>query len=345
MTIFFHYAPKEIICPTHGRIQEEIPWAAANSRVTYRFEYAILVYCQMMTQKAAAQLLGIPASTLADLLHRVIHPVRDGHRLRGLKIIGVDEFAYHRGKRYATIIYDLARRCVVWIGKGKGREVIDRFFTEVLSSYQRVQITWATCDISRTYIAAIRTYCPNARLVLDHFHVTKALNEALDEIRKEEWRKLPRTNGKALKGLRWLLLTHTNNRSRSDTRILNELKKSNRRIYRAWILKDEFERFWHYIYPNAARKFAQGWITAALRSRLEPMRAFARMLKSHLNDILSYIGSHLTNAIGEGINRIIKIIKNRASGFRNLNNFVDMIYLIVGDVDIPAQIPKCFCTL
>jgi len=336
------YAPREIMCPTHGRIQEKIPWADDHSRITYRFEFAMLVYCQIMTQKAAAQLLHIASSTLSDMLHRAITRIRQNHRIRNLKTIGVDEISYAKGHKYATIVYDLERSCVVWVGKGKGLETIDKFFNTALSDYQKRHIKWASCDMSQAYITALEKHCPNATLVLDRFHIVKALNEAVDEVRKEQWRQAAPDERKSLKGLRWLLFRHSNTRKPEDTEILKALSKGNRRIHRAWVLKDEFEHFWDYKAPWAAERFLKRWTTTVLRSRLDPMRKFVKMIRKHSHRILPYIDSRLTNAVGEGINRIIKIVKNRASGFRHLEAFSDMIFLTVGDVNIPAQIPRNF---
>ena len=344
-SVFFRYYPREIMCPTHGRVQEEIPWAETYARITYRFEYLMLVYCQLMTQKAAARILHIPKSTLSDMLHRVIKRLRDGHRIRGLKTIGIDEISYCKGHKYATIVYDIDRSCVVWAGPGKGRESIDNFFENNLSEYQKKNIKWATCDMSRAYIGAIENHCPNATLVLDRFHIAKALNNAVDEVRKEQWRIADPDERKALKGLRWLLFKHSSNRSKKDSRTLNALSKGNRRIHRAWVLKDEFEQFWEYKAQWAAERFLKRWMTTALKSRLDPIRDFVQTLRNHQHRILPYIGTKLTNAIGEGLNRIIRIVKNRASGFRSLPAFIDMIYLTVGDVDLPAQIPNRFRTL
>jgi len=279
------------------------------------------------------------------MLHRVIKRLRDGHRIRGLKTIGIDEISYCKGHKYATIVYDIDRSCVVWAGPGKGRESIDNFFENNLSEYQKKKIKWATCDMSRAYIGAIEHHCPNATLVLDRFHIAKALNNAVDEVRKEQWRIADPDERKALKGLRWLLFKHSSNRSKKDSRILNALSKGNRRIHRAWVLKDEFEQFWEYKAQWAAERFLKRWITTALKSRLDPIRDFVQTLRNHQHRILPYIGTKLTNAIGEGLNRIIRIVKNRASGFRSLSAFIDMIYLTVGDVDLPAQIPNRFRTL
>ncbi|MES0447820.1 MAG: ISL3 family transposase [Desulfobacterales bacterium] len=343
--VFFVYSPREIICRTHGRVQECIPWAAPHSRVTYRFEYSLLVYCSTMTQKAAAQFLKISQSTISDLLHRIITKTREGHKVRNLKMMGVDEISYCKGHKYATIVYDLERSCVVWIGKGKAKETIESFFSNELSHFQRKRIVSACCDMSETFIGAIEKWCPNATLVLDRFHIVKSLNEAVDEVRKEEWREASKDDKKALKGLRWLLYRHSSKRSEEDTKSLRSLYMGNRRIHRAWILKDEFEQFWDFKDQDSAKEFLDGWYKIANKSRLESIKKFVKTIKKHEHRLLPFVETRLTNAVSEGINRIIKIIKNRASGFRNLDAFSDLIFLTVGDLDIPAQIPAKFHAL
>ena len=343
--VLFWYAPKEIACPTHGLVQERIPWAAPYARITYRLEFRICALCQIMTQKAAAEILKMAPSTLSNCLHRVITRVRTGHTIRGLVTLGADEIAYCKGRKYATIIYDLDRSHVVWVGQGKGRETIDRFFNEQLSDGQKQRIRWASCDMSRAYTGAIQHHCPNATLVIDRFHVVKALNEALDAVRKDEWRGLDKRGRQAIKGLRWMLGMQARNRSQKQSRFLNALRTSNRRIHRAWVLKDEFERIWHFTYPGAARQFLKRLMTAALRSRLPSLKTFVTTVRNHFDNILSFIERPLTNAVGEGINRLLKIVKNRASGFRGLEPFADLIFLTIGDLDIPAHIPSDLRTL
>jgi len=268
-----------------------------------------------------------------------------GHRICGLVTLGVDEVSYCKGRKFATIVYDLDRSCVVWVGQGKGRETIDRFFNEALSEDQRKRIQWASCDMSQTYIQAIKDHCPNATLVIDRFHLVKALNEAVDEVRKEQWRQLDKKGRKAIKGLRWLLSLHSRNRSKAHTRFLNRLRNSNRRIHRAWVLKDEFEHFWNYRSPSRAKSFLQRWTTSALKTRIPSLRTFVGTLRKNLENVVTFIKRPLTNAVAEGINRVIKIVKNRASGFRGLDPFADLIFLTVGDLDILAQIPSNLRTL
>ena len=275
---------------THGRRLEEAPWAARSAQVSYRFEYLLLRYCQWMTQAAAARLLGLAPSTLSDQLHRLIARRRTGHRIRGLKTVGIDEISYAKGHQYATLVYDLERSRVVWVGQGKARETIDTFFRDHLSASQKARIRWACCDLSETFIGAIGQHCPNAELVLDRFHVVKALNEAVDEVRKQQWRQACGEDRKLLKGLRWVLLSHSARRSPKDRDTLKTLEKANRRIYRAWRLKDEFERFWTYKARWAAERFLKKWTTAALRCRLQPLRTFVNTVRKHAAGITAFIG-------------------------------------------------------
>jgi transposase len=126
--VIFWYAPRVINCPTHGRVQEDIPWAAPHARATYRLEYLVCSFSKVMPQKAAAAILKMATSTLSDILHRVITRVRKGHKIRGLITLGVDEISYCKGRKFATIVYNLDRSVVVWVGLGNGRETIDKFF-------------------------------------------------------------------------------------------------------------------------------------------------------------------------------------------------------------------------
>jgi transposase len=342
--VILRYAPREIHCPSHGRLQEWVPFAALHSRVTYRLEYLLVHHCKAMTQKVAARLLHLAPSTLSDVLHRVITRVREGHRIRGLRKIGIDEISYRKGHKYATVVYDLEKRCVLWVGEGKGRETIDFFFKEVLSEAQRLAITEASCDMSEAYIGALKEHCPQATLTLDRFHLVKAMQEAVDEVRKEAWREADKEDKSFFKGLRWLLRRHQENRTKGQTRVLNKLRTCNRRIWRAWVLKEEFDALFDYVYPGSASKALRSWVTSARRSRLDPLRKFANTVMGHFDNIVSFIETRMTNAVSEGINRILRMAKNRASGFRGLQPFSDIIYLIAGDVDIQGRIPVKFRT-
>ena len=298
------------------------PWLERpTASSTCCFEYLLLRYCQAMPQKTAARLLGLAPSTVSDLLHRIVRRARFRHKIRSLRTLGIDEISYARGHKYATVVYDLDRSCVVWVGRGKARETIDQFFRH-LSDYQKARIRGACCDMSEAFMGAIRQHGPRARLVLDRFHVVKALNDAVDEVRKAQWREASAKDRISLKGLRWLLYRHSSHRSRREHGHPPGAGEGNRRIYRAWRLKDEFEQLWEYNARWAAERFLKRWTTTALKSRLEPLRKFVATVRRHADGILAFVDTRLTNAVAEGLNRIIRMVKNRASGFRRLEAFV-----------------------
>ncbi len=133
--------------------------------------------------------------------------------------------------------------------------------------------------------------------------------------------------------------------TKGNTSFLNNLRNSNRHIHCAWILKDEFKPFWNYTYRGLVKKFIKSWMTSALRNRIPSLRKFVNMLRNHLENVLTFIDRNLMNAVGEGLNGSEKSSKYRDSRYRGLDNFADMIYLAIGDLDIPAQIPSNLRTL
>lgn len=160
--------------------------------------------------------------------------------------------------------------------------------------------------MSETFIGAIEKWCPNATLILDRFHIVKALNGAVDEIRIEQWRKADKDNRKTLKGLRWLLYRHSSQRTEKDTKNLKSLYMGgNRRIHSAWILKDEFEQFWDFKDQDSAKDFLSDWCKTANKSHLESIKTFVATIRKHEHRLLPFVESRLTNAIAEGLSIII----------------------------------------
>ncbi len=156
--------------------------------------------------------------------------------------------------------------------------------------------------------------------------------------RKEVWRTASRAERKGLKGLRFILLKNRKNRSRREHKIMAGLARSQRQLARACELKDELAHFWTYSYIGSAEKFLKAWKKRAKLSRIEPLKKFARTLENHWDGVMASVGG-ITNAVAEGLNRVIRMTKNRASGYRSTDNFANMIYLIIGDLDLPGQIP------
>ena len=180
-------------------------------------------------------------------------------------------------------------------------------------------------------------HLPKALLVLDRFHVIKALNGSVDEVRKEVWRAASGAERKGLKGLRFIILKNRKNRTRREHKVMARLARTQRQVARACELKDDLSHFWTYSTLSNAEKFLKAWKKRVKLSRIEPLKKFARTLEAHWGGVLAS-GTGVTNAVAEGLNRVIRMTKNRASGYRSTDNFANMIYLIAGDLDLPGQI-------
>lgn len=181
---------------------------------------------------------------------------------------------------------------------------------------------------------------PNAEIVHDKFHVSKYLGEAVDKVRRQEHRELKAEGDDRLTGLRQMLLCNEENLNEDQQIDLQILQKSDLRTGRAWALKENFRHFWDSNVEAAGKRFFDGWYGWAMRSRLEPIKKVARMLKTHLPGLLSYFNHYVTNALSEGFNSKIQSIKSAARSFRSFKNYRLRILFYCGKLDLDPVIPS-----
>ena len=189
-------------------------------------------------------------------------------------------------------------------------------------------------DMSAGYQSATRIEAPQARIVFDKFHVAKHLGEAVDKVRRQEHKQLMAEGDETLKGSRQLWLYNPQNFSEEQATEFERLKDLNLKAGRAWAAKELFSKFWQYEQEGWARRFFKDWFGWVSRSRLKPMIDVARMLKRHLENLLSYFKHHITNAVTEGLNSKIQNIKASARGFRNFKNYRTRILFFCGKLDL-----------
>mgnify|MGYP000229840225 CR=1 FL=1 len=228
------------------------------------------------------------------------------------------------GHRYATVVVEMRRKRVLWIGPGRGREDLRPFF-ELMGpeACQRVQAV--VMDMNTSYDLEVRLNCPQAAVVYDLFHVVaKYGREVIDRVRVDEANRLrhDKKARKVIKSARWLLLRNRENVKDADDQVrLAELLKANRALMTVYVLKDDLKALWSYRHPWYAKKFWDQWYRRALRSRIEPLRAFAKRLAGYLPGILAHCQWPLGTNLLEGINNKIKVIKRMAYGFRDEQYF------------------------
>jgi transposase len=307
-----------LLCPHCGPKLEELTWLEPYARVTKRLAASVARLCKVMPVRHVSAFYGLSWTTvkLIDLRHlvRELGPPR----LDGVEVIGMDEFAIQKGHRYATVIVEPYRKAVLWVCRGRGRLDVRPFFEEL--GPRRLQVKAAVMDMDAAYAQEVRFQCPNAQIVYDLFHViAKYGREVIDRVRVEEANRLRQDNParKLVKSSRWLLLRNRDNLGDRERVRLKELLAANRVLTTVYLMKDELKALWHYRHVGYARRFWDGWYHRAMRSRIEPLKRFAKNLKLLLYGILAHCRFALGTNLIEGINNKIKVIKRMAYGFRD----------------------------
>ena len=337
MTVRLRYSIRRVRCDRCDGIKtERVPWAAPGSGYTFAFEERAAYLAQQSSMTAVSKLMRVTWRSVGMIINRVVPQHLDAgvDRLRGLKHIGIDELSYRRHHEYVTVVVDHERGVVVWSSKGKNADTL-RVFFEQLGPERCEEIESVTIDMSQAYISAVREKVPTARLIFDRFHVQRLVQDALDETRRDEVRAAEtKEEKKDLKGTRWSLQKGSGSLMPSDVETLERIEDVNKQIYRAYLLKEAFASILEGRQINVARERLQQWIKDARRSGLQRFQRTAGTIEKHLDGILEYVRTRLTNARVEGMNGKIRTITRRAFGFHSASALISMIFLCCGGVHV-----------
>lgn len=321
-------------CPEHGVRNMAAPWADPHSRFTLMFEaVAIEVLIAASSIQAAAGLLGLSWDSAHRIMERAVErglAVRD---VDGIRHLGLDEKSFGRGQDYISVMTDPDGSRVLEVAPGRTEESADQLW-QSLSLQQREQIEAVSIDMWQAFENSVRHHAPQAAIVYDRFHIAKYLNEAVDQVRRQEHRQLKAEGDDRLTGTRQMWLFHPENLSESKNGKLDALRKQSLQTSRAWGLKDYFRWFWMSADADSAQEFFEDWYAWAIRSRLKPVKKVARMLKSRLDNILTWFRHPISNGPGEGFNSRIQAIKAAARGFRNFANYRTRILFFCGKLSL-----------
>ena len=334
------YEPWRVQCRDCGVRVEQVPWADRASLFTYDFEELTAYLAQVTDKTHVHRLLDIAWQTVGSIVERVVARRLDPDRLTGLRRIGIDEFSYRKRHSYLTIVVDHDRRRVIWTGEGKSSETLAPFF-ELLGPERCQAIETVTIDLSAAYIKAVREGLANAETVFDRFHVQRLVTDAVDEVRRSIVRDLATGEeaARAVKNTRFVLLKNPWNLTPAQRNKLAEVQSTNKRLYRAYLLKETLAQALDYRQPWRARKALDEWLSWASRSRLKPFVKAARTIRKHRDGILAYIKTRLTNGLVEGLNNKIRMVARRAYGFHYPQSLAAMIFLHCGGLKLEPPIP------
>jgi len=275
--------------------------------------------CESASVRQVARQFGLVASTVRAIDLRYLQRWSATRRKEPLKQMGVDEVYFGKHMKFITVVSNLETGEPLWFGQDRKQETLDEFFRTQLTERRRKGIEAACVDMWRPFTNSIKQWAPNCRIIYDKFHVLQHANKAIDEVRRAEFfRKGGRMRG-VVKGKRWLLLTRWMNLDSQKRQQLNELFALNRRVMKAYLLKESLERLWTYRYEGAMLRYLQSWIDQLRWQRLEPFQKLAYMLLDHLDGILNYCRTKVPFGVVEAINGNIKTLLRRGGGYKNLS--------------------------
>jgi len=327
MKLHLRYAPRRVDCRRCGITTEWVPWAAPGSWFTEAFEQTVAYLAQAAAKTVVSTMMRVAWATVGTIIRRVVERMLPGDRLDGLTEIGVDELSYRKHHEYVTIVTDHRSGRVVWAHPGKNADTLRKFFAE-LGNERCAQLRAVTVDMSQAYITAVREAAPNARLVFDRFHVQRLAHDALDAVRRAEIRDVDDPSERsALKRSRFALQKNPWNLNDIERDKLVEVQRANKRLYRGYLLKETLAAILDRRQAHVAREKLLEWTQWAVRSQLAPFAKAARTIAAHLEGIVAYVATGLSNGRAEGTNGKVRTITRRSFGFHGAWSLIGMIFL------------------
>jgi transposase len=333
-TILVAEVPR-VTCPEHGVRQVKVPWGEPGSRFTAMFEALVIDWLLEASLSAVARQLGLTWDEVAGVQGRAVQRGLARRERVAPTRIGVDETSFQKRHEYVTVVTDHATGAVVEVCQDRKQKTLEGYLAG-MTHEERDSITHVAMDMWAPFISAVRALVPGAddKICFDKFHVASHLGTGVDRVRKAEHRALRLEGDTRLVRTKYLWLTRKSNLSDEQRKAFAALRGSSLKTARAWALKEAAMTLWRYTSKTWAEKGWRAWIGWALRSRLDPMRHVARMIREHLGGILNAVTSGVTNALGESINAKIQWIKRTACGFRNRARFRNAIFFHLGGLDL-----------
>jgi transposase len=313
-------AIRRVKCRRCGKVkQEKFPWLADNPFYTNRFAWYVGRRCRASSIKDVARELKLDWKTVKALEKEYMQEQLLRAGTPGPKAIGIDEISIRKGHNYRIVVSDLIRKRPIWFGGIDRSEESMNMFYEWLRPKKAGGIRLAVMDMWRAFEKSTMNNAPNAAILYDKFHIMRHLGEAMDKVRKMEYARLNGKDRSYIKGQKYTLLSNRENLTMDGRNALKKLLKANKRLNKAYLLKESFGQLWSYQTEGWARRFFDNWKDALKWQRLEPYEKFAKMIERHWDGIAAYSKPENKVSLGfvEGLNNKIRVIQRRAYGLRD----------------------------
>ena len=309
-------------CPDCGVVTEELPFSDPRAGYTKRLAADVAPSCrETRSLKAMAEQYGLDWKTVKEIDERALERELPHPQDTPAKILAVDEFSLKKRHKYGTTVIDAEAPCVLWVGKDRKQDTLEEFFS-LFGEENCAGVLSCAMDMWDPYEAAVRKWCPQAEIVCDPFHIISSYGrEVVDRVRATETKEAREKYKGVYKGTRYILLSNSENLKDWQQERLSELLAINKRLFTAYLLKDDLKRLRQYRSPYWAERFFRGWYRRAICSKIEPLKKFARMLKRRLPGILAHCRYPIHTSVLEGIDNEIEVIKRVAYGYRDEEYF------------------------
>ena len=305
-------------CPDCGLKTEQMPQLPSKAPFTRRFEDSVGRACESAAASQVARRMGLSESTVRGIDLRYLERCEAERRKPVLRQIGVDEIYQGKRDKFLTVVCNLETGEPLWFGRERKKETLDEFFRTQLNRRQRKRIEAACVDMWEPFRTSIEQWAPQCKIVYDKFHIMQHANDAVDEVRRAEFFRKGKQGREIIKGKRWLLLSRWKNLNDNKRGQLNELFAINRRVFKAYLLKESLERLWDYTYPGAMFNYLDKWIDQLKWQRLKPLEKLADTLLKHAHGIANYCLANVRFGVVEAVNANIRMLINRGRGYKNL---------------------------
>jgi transposase len=314
------YLPIARVECQHCGTDRQVKVSFARERVSYTnsFERYVLELSACMTIQDLARHLRVSWDLVKGIQKRHLTKKFARPKLRNVRRIAIDEIYIGKKNRFATVVLDLERGAVLFVGKGRGSEALRPFWRRLRAA--RTKIEAVATDMAPAYIAAVRKFLPEAVHVFDRFHVMKLYNAKLTDFRRELYRTLPAgLQRDVLKGARWLLLKNPENldETKNEHRRLEKALALNAPLTTVYYMKELLRYFWEQPTKRAAERWLREWIDLAENSGIHMLKQFARTLVSHQRGLLSWYDYPISTGPLEATNTKIQLLKRQAYGYRD----------------------------
>lgn len=339
------YAMRRVNCAGCGIKVEKVPWAHGKSPLTRSYSWFLCVWARRLPWEEVAVLFGTTWNRVYAAVQWAVDYGLSHRDLSGIKALGIDEVAYKKGHKYLTVVYQIDQgvRRLLWIGRDRTEKTLGCFF-DWFGQDRSDLIRYVCTDMWEPYLKVVRTCASNAINILDRFHIMSNMNKKLDEVRRWETKVLRAQGIEILKGSRWCFLKRPAKLTDKQCEKLKDLLGMNLRSVKAYLMKEDFQRFWAYTYPANAAKFLHQWCRRAMASRIEPMKEMAQSLRSHEALLLNWFKAKklYSSGVVEGLNNKIKTTTKKSYGFRTYAVLEVQLYHTLGDLPLPETTHK-FC--